>query len=786
MRLRFPKPRPALALAAALYALLAIASYFPQSLRPWDTIGYVGDSLESVYIIAWNVHQAFHDPLHLYDANILYPHKRSLTFTDHQLLPSLAVAPVVWFARNPVLAYSVSVFLSALLAAFAARRLASVLGAGGLGAWAAGALYAFHTYQVNEASRVQTIFHGFMILALADLLIYLSAGTGFSDSSQGGSDPGGLGAIKAAPEFISGAAHRRAGLRVGLFMLLQALCSNYHLLYGCVLLGAVTLAFLVARPRETSRRLPLLAAAGFAAGLIYLPVGLPYVLSSETHGYAREAPIGIDLAHYISTSPTNVWYGPIGMKVKLQLRGPHFVGFVTLALAAGSLVAWLRRRRRGGAESDSGAAALSSRVWIPAAAVLASLLVVLSLGRDMEILGRGIGPGPYRLLHAYVPGFHLMRFPERLGLIMMAFLGALVADALTRLERRGLRALAILIAAAVPLEHLSPIRHLDRIPVGQDVPTVYRWLATQDVHALAEVPIHGEALVRMESLEMYFSTYHFKPIIHGYASYPTPLNRFLRRAAATFPSETALQVFQRIGVDTVVVHYGRPDGADVRQQPERASTESQLRPLIAAASLDTFDQLPSAIAAGRLERLARFTEPPDRVQEGRLDEVYRVLPGPDAPAAPFPLGRRLSEPGWRYSAARGSTAERLGDGDRATSWLVDDALRGDEWVAIQFDRPTTISGVVLPLNWDSVLPTRFAVEGLVAGDAGTPERWRPLARYTRAHALQLLDRLLSTPRAAALGFAFPAREVSGVRLSVEPGGTSFEGWKMPEIEVLIP
>jgi hypothetical protein len=758
VKLRFSKPRRSLALACALYVLLAIVSYYPQSLRPWDTIGYIGDSLESVYIIAWNVHQVFGDPLHLFDANILYPHKRSLTFTDHQLLPSLAVAPVVWLARNPVLAYNVAVLLAALLAAFAARRLAEVLGAGAIGAWTAGALYAFHTYQVNEASRIQTIFHGFMILALAELLIYLRTGA------------------------------RRAGLRLGLFMLLQALCSNYHLLYGCVLLGAVTLAFLAARPRETWRRLPLLAVVGLTAGLLYLPIGLPYVLSSETHGYAREAPIGIDLAHYFSTSPTNVWYGPIGVKVKLQLRGPHFVGFITLALALGSLAGWLWRRRRAGAESDDPPAALPGRVWIPAAALMTLAIVALSLGRDMEILGHGVGPGPYRLLHAYLPGFHLMRFPERLGLIVMAFLGALVADALTRLGRRGLTGVVLLLAAAVPLEHLSPIRHLDRIPVAQDVPTVYRWLATHEVKALAEVPIHGEALVRMESLEMYFSTFHFKPIVHGYASYPTPLNRFLRRASATFPSETALQVFQRIGVDTVVVHFGRPDGADIRQQPERAPVEAQLRPLITAAGLDTFDQLPGAVAAGRIQRLARFTEPPDRVQQGQVDEVYRVLPSAPAPGAPFPDGRRVSEARWRYSAPRGLSPERLGDGDRGTSWLIDDALAGDEWVAIHFDRPTTICGVVLPLNWDSVLPTRFAVEGLIAShdDPGAAERWRPLARYTRAHALQLLDRLLATPRDAALGFAFPAQEVHGVRLSVEPGGTSFEGWKMPEVEIRVP
>src|SRR5437773_408419 len=46
-------------LALILYAALFAASLYPQSMRPGAAIGYVGDSLESVYIVAWNVHQFF-------------------------------------------------------------------------------------------------------------------------------------------------------------------------------------------------------------------------------------------------------------------------------------------------------------------------------------------------------------------------------------------------------------------------------------------------------------------------------------------------------------------------------------------------------------------------------------------------------------------------------------------------------------------------------------------------------------------------------------------------------
>jgi hypothetical protein len=730
------------------YLALAIASFYPQSLRPWDTVGYVGDSLESVYIIAWNVHQAFRSPTRIFDANILHPHERPLTFTDHQLLSSLSVAPVVWLTGNPVLAYNAAVLLASLLAAFAGRRLAMLLGVCPLGAWAAGALYAFHTYQVNEASRIQILFHGFLALAVGELLRFLATGD------------------------------RRAAWTTAGLMLAQALCSNYHLLYGCVLIGLITLAFLAARPREIWRRLPALAAAGAVAALLYLPIGLPYVLSSRTHGYTRELPKGVDLQHYVSTSPTNLVYGPIGAKVKLQQQGPHFVGFVSMALAAAALFAWARRDSgtRGG-EGPAHPPLLPARVWVPAAAALAALLVALSLGKDVSVFGRDLGPGPYRLLYYLVPGFQLMRIPERLSLLAMLFVGLLVGRAITLLRGAGWALAALVLAAAVPLEHLSPIRHLDRVPVGRDVPEVYRWLARNPVRALAEVPIHGEGLLRKESVEMYFSAYHFKPIIHGYASYPTQLNRLLRRLASQFPSETALQALQRVGVDTVVVHHGRQQGWDLYHQLRGPEREAHFRRLLPVAGLDVYERLPQAVAAGRIRLEARFDGRGGPLYESTADEVYRLLPTEPQPAAAFPEGRPLRDPSWRYAAKRGNPA-LAGDGDLETSWVHDDALWGDETFEIAFGRPVRVVGVVLPLRWDTVVPTRFVVEGLRADGS-----WSPLARFTRAQALQLLDQLLTRPREAAIGFAFPEREVASLRLAVEAGGTSFDGWSIPEIEV---
>ena len=680
--------QPRAAAALALYVLLALAAFLPQSLRPADTIGYVGDSLACVYLVGWYAHQAVADPLHPLDQNILYPTSRAGALAEHQLLPSLLVVPVVWATGNAVLAYNVAVLLGSLLAAFAARALALVLGLSAWAAFVAGALYAFHTYQVNEAPRLQILFHGFLPLALLHLLALLKTG-----------------------------APRHAWWTAGL-LLLQGLSCNYHLLYGCLLVALVAAVGLVLRPRVAAPRLLRLALPALAGALAFLPVAWPYVQAARAHGFDRDLPAGIDLGHYVSTPATNRAYGAIGLPVRVQQQGPHFVGFVALALALVA-VAGLALRE------EHGVSWFAPRQWVPAAAVLALLLIALSLGRDVVVFGRELGPGPYRLLHRFVPGFAFIRIPERLALPAMLFVALLAARGVDLLRQRGHLALALLAGVLVPAEHLGAVALTERVPVGRERPQVYRFLAAQPVRALAELPVHGEALVRKETLEEYFSLVHRRPIVHGYVSYPPLITPLLRRLAARAPEATALSGLAPAGVDTLVVHAGRDPDLDAR--------------------------VCAAAGTGRLLRQARFAGADAHVLEGTADEVYRIASVPEVEAAPMPSGAPASRAGWRYRAKLGDP-ERAGDGRLDTVWRVARALRGDEFFEATFPRAVCASGVLLQLRRDSAFPTRFKVAG-----RRTDGEWIPLAFYDAEHERQLLERLLASPHEPALGFAFAPR-----------------------------
>ena len=344
--------------------------------------------------------------------------------------------------------------------------------------------------------------------------------------------------------------------RDGRFMLLQGLartttCSTARLLLGLVLAA-------LARPRPASRARLAVAArparwAPRCSSRRWRCLTCAVARARDTRATCRRA---IDLVHYVSTTPTNLVYGAIGTEVRLQQRGPHFVGFVSLALAGDRDRLWAAGRRRRRAPARAAGARLGPRRGAPGRCCSwrcpwdATSCVFGPLRSGRVPIACSIGS---------CPASSSCASPSGSWLLAMLFVALLVAARAERSSATRWPWLALLLAAAVPLEHLSTAardraRARGRAACRRSTAGSRRTRAG----AIAEVPVHGEGLVREETLEMYFSAYHWKPIIHGYTAYPPLLTRLLRRLAAEFPSDGGACGAARVGVDTVVVHHGRP------------------------------------------------------------------------------------------------------------------------------------------------------------------------------------------------------------------------------------
>jgi len=505
--------RYAPAVAFALYLALAVVATYPLVLRAADHVFGLGTPPLNVWALGVVLHQLPREPWNLFDGNAFYPHAHSLAFSEHLFVPALLAAPVVWLTGNLVLAHNVVALLSLALAGLGMFLLARELTADVAAALAAGALYAFHTWNVNELIRLQILSNQWFPFLLLFLL-----------------------------RFFDAPSTRRA-VQAAAFFLLQALSCMYWALYAPLLVGAVCLFEQHRRRLTLSQLRPLVTAFGGAL-LLLAPFLVPYVVTSREMGFQRSPPAALAVDRYFDVRPGNWLYeGWLGIAGPNE-NAPHFLGFAALALGLlGVLKAGeaLRRRR----------------------ALLLGMLAagfLLSLGPELRLGEWSFGPGPYALLRAFVPGFTHVRYPERFAVFVALALAPFVAAGVAWLRARLGRAVVVAAGAAIFVEHLSAPLELVPLPPPSEA---HRFLADSDAGVVAEVPVSRYRMERHDAQPMYHSTAHWKRTLVGFTGYFPPTTNFIRWRLFHFPDAASVTFLRRLGVDTLIV---APD-AEGRPQP---------------------------------------------------------------------------------------------------------------------------------------------------------------------------------------------------------------------------
>jgi hypothetical protein len=209
-----------------------------------------------------------------------------------------------------------------------------------------------------------------------------------------------------------------------------------------------------------------------------------------------------------------------------------FPGAVALALAAAALL--LRPSRL---------------VWIYLAVV--ALAVELSLGLN----------GPlYSWLYAHVGPMNGFRAPARFSILAccgLAVLGGFGFQALQRLvpEGRFRRSLFIAMLVAIGLDCGSAPMRLEAL--STDLPDGYKFLRTAYPSVIVELPFEDWELAPDF---MYWSTYHWNPLVNGYSGYQPPSYGETVERLRSFPDDSSIDRLRSLGVHYVVVHeyYFRP------------------------------------------------------------------------------------------------------------------------------------------------------------------------------------------------------------------------------------
>lgn len=516
VQMRHLLARPAL-LSFGLFVALSVVHTWPLASAP-GTLSRVdnGDMLLNAWAMAWVAHQLPRDPLHLFDANIFWPERRTLAYSEHLVLQGILGMPVRALGGSPVLSHNLVMLAGFALTGWAfcllVRRWTSSWPAG----LVAGSLAAFNAHTLTRLAHVQAVHLEFFALALFALDRLLR--------------------------------YRRLGpaVQLGLSVALQGLTSLYLLVFAAWAMVFVGLARLDAWARPRRLRLAgLTAAAVIVAGVLSLPFVVPYYKVRQELGFSRSSRdarfYAASWEDFVSTG-ARVHYAAWSRRYFPRAKNATFPGVVALSLAGLALA-----RRRG---------------WQD--------------GRCRMVLAMGVGGvlmsvlprmPIYPWLHEHVPMLQVVRATSRFGILALLGLAVLAGFGVRdlRLRWRGRRHWPLVAAGLVILVNAEAFRAPLWYARFQGIPKVYETLQREPGAVVVELPLPRIRQFFGNASYMLNSTSHWRPLLNGYSGFIPPSYAVSRRAVADFPQAASLVALHALGVTHVVVHGRRFGGAYGRE-----------------------------------------------------------------------------------------------------------------------------------------------------------------------------------------------------------------------------
>jgi len=521
------------ALLFAFYAAVTVVMAYPFSLHPAAGVLSIGTDTDLyIWALGWDVHAFAHRPFAIFDANIFFPWRHTLAYSENVIGSALLAAPVLWITHNPMLAFNLVTLLSVPLSALGAYVLARRLGASPAGAVLCGLVFGFTPPRLLRLDQFHLTTIEWVPFSLAFLHGYFQTGSKRD--------------LRLALGFFSLQA-LTSGHGAAMLVLGMALVAGFHLTHG--------------QPLALARRLRDLGVIG---ALLLLPAALVYVPY-------REAQVEISFrralddwsistsSFFTSASHVQTWlvsHAPNWDWIKHDPDAWLFPGILPLVLGAAVFLG-------PGRTADHAPGARRYR-WLYLA--MLALCVWFAVGPPFGI---------WRWVY-WLPGLNFVRVPSRFMLLGMLALAVLAAAGFDRLAARltgARRLVAASIAGALLLGEFAAMP-FNVEPYQVDPPAIDRWMnSLPKPFAVVEVPLPDSFSVitqeRRNTLYMLHSLAHYQPIVEGYSGIQPPGYQTLHDQLITFPDEVSLRALARLGVRYAIEH------VDLIPPAERAEVESR-------------------------------------------------------------------------------------------------------------------------------------------------------------------------------------------------------------------
>ncbi|HEX3125936.1 MAG TPA: hypothetical protein VH394_01270, partial [Thermoanaerobaculia bacterium] len=154
-------------LAAVLYTVLALVYLRPVWAVWQDRIApNTEDPLFNLWVLKWSAHQIRLGLPDLWNANVYWPTRGTLTLSDHLLGPAFQLVLFETVVPNAIAGYNFLFFTSFVLTGLAVCWVVRRSGASWVAAILAGAMYAFSPFRISQLNHIQILLAQWVPLTL--------------------------------------------------------------------------------------------------------------------------------------------------------------------------------------------------------------------------------------------------------------------------------------------------------------------------------------------------------------------------------------------------------------------------------------------------------------------------------------------------------------------------------------------------------------------------------------------------------------------------------------------
>lgn len=295
------------------FCLFTAVLTWPYVMHLRDAVVDTGDPYLMTWILWWDYHQTFTDPLHLFNANIFYPLKYTLAFSEHSYGIALMFFPLYALGVRPLTIHAIALFLAFALTGYGAFRLGRTLTGSAAVGWVAGIVFAFVPYRFNLMSQVVYVFSPWIPLLFEALILFARERS------------------------------RKRAVWLGCAFFMSGLTTISWFNLSLVPFGLAAAILLTRyglwRDRQFWRRG---AVALGAATLLLLPFFIPYVVASRLYGFKRTIDeIKANSAwpsHWLSAEARNKLWSRMGESIPDGWKFKLFPGLLPILFSLAALL----------------------------------------------------------------------------------------------------------------------------------------------------------------------------------------------------------------------------------------------------------------------------------------------------------------------------------------------------------------------------------------------------------------------------------------------------------------